>query len=159
MSSYPWPGSARRPSRANAEGQYQLGVCYNIEDVPDNKQAVMWWRKAAEQNHAQAQYRLGLMYSLGDGVPEDYRLAVVWTRQAAEQGHAKAQASLGWMYTLGQGVERDKSLAYVWHSVAVANGNTDAITSRDGFGQLLSSTELQEAQELAGRYFEQFQLK
>ena len=38
------------------------------EGVPkDDREAVGWWRKAAEQGHAVAQFSLGSMYDLGRG--------------------------------------------------------------------------------------------
>ena len=52
----------------------------------DDQQAVLWYRKAAEQGHADAQYRLGSMYDQGKGVDEDDQQAVLWYRRAAEQG-------------------------------------------------------------------------
>jgi hypothetical protein len=58
-------------------------------------------RQAAEQGHFGGQYRLGLMYDKGEGVPEDDAEAVKWYRKAAEQGDAKAQNSLGAMYVIG----------------------------------------------------------
>jgi TPR repeat protein len=51
---------------------------------------VKWFRKAAEQGHAPAQYNLGVCYYYGNGVPQNYREAVRWIRKAAEQGHADA---------------------------------------------------------------------
>jgi uncharacterized protein len=36
-----------------------------------------------------AQYNLGVMYAIGQGVPEDDAEAVKWYRKAAEQGHAE----------------------------------------------------------------------
>ncbi len=33
--------------------------------------ALILYQQAAQQNHANAQYHLGLMYHLGDGVPID----------------------------------------------------------------------------------------
>jgi TPR repeat protein len=47
-------------------------------------------RKAAEQGHAKAQYYLCLMYSLGHGVAQDYKLAYVWSSVAAANGLAEA---------------------------------------------------------------------
>ena len=44
----------------------------------DDKQAVKWFRLAAEQGVANAQYNLGVMYERGDGVPEDKVLAYMW---------------------------------------------------------------------------------
>ena len=37
----------------------------------DDGEAVLWWRKAAEQGFADAQFKLGLMYGVGEGVPKD----------------------------------------------------------------------------------------
>ena len=52
--------------------------------------AVYWYRKAAEQGDAEAQYNLGLAYWLGDGISEDKPQAVYWWSKAAEQGNADA---------------------------------------------------------------------
>jgi TPR repeat protein len=56
----------------------------------DAVQAVHWFRKAAEQGHAQSQYNLGVMYANGVGVKKDVVQAVHWFRKAAEQGHAQS---------------------------------------------------------------------
>jgi len=50
--------------------------------------------KAAEQDHASAQSRLGYMHDCGNGVERDYSTAEELYRKAAEQGHADAQLSL-----------------------------------------------------------------
>ena len=60
----------------------------------DYREAVGWYRKAAEQGNAWAQNRLGLMYEKGRGVGKDYREAVGWYRKAAEQGHERAKKNL-----------------------------------------------------------------
>ena len=45
----------------------------NGQGVPqDYAEAVTWYRKAAEQGDADAQYNLGVMYAKGQGVPQDY---------------------------------------------------------------------------------------
>jgi hypothetical protein len=41
--------------------------------------AVKWYRLAAEQGDAGAQYRLGIMYLNGRGVPQDDVVAVKWS--------------------------------------------------------------------------------
>ena len=56
----------------------------------DVVEAVTWFRKAAEQDHAEAQFTLGAVYAEGAGVAQDDVEAVTWYRQAAEQGHAEA---------------------------------------------------------------------
>ncbi|WP_223934153.1 tetratricopeptide repeat protein, partial [Aeromonas caviae] len=67
----------------------------------DEHKAVTWYRAAAEQGFAAAQFHLGVMYTKGQGVAKDYSQAVAWSRLAAEQGHVQAQYFLGWMYTNG----------------------------------------------------------
>ena len=64
----------------------------------DDVEAVKWYRKAAEQNYAPAQYNLGLCYDHGDGVAENQVEAVKWYRKAAEQNDAEAQYNLGICY-------------------------------------------------------------
>ena len=80
-------------------------------------------RKAAEQGHADAQFLLGLMYDVGEGVPENDAEAVRWYRKAAEQGDAPAQNNLGLMYGNGEGIPEDRVQAYVWFSIAAAQGD------------------------------------
>ena len=63
--------------------------------------------KLAEQGDAEAQYRLGRLYTKGLGVPQDYTQAADLYRKAAEQGNAAAQRNLGWLYTKGLGVPQD----------------------------------------------------
>ena len=48
-------------------------------------------RARAEAGDAEAQKNLGVMYAIGEGMPQDDAEAVAWFRKAAEQGHAEAQ--------------------------------------------------------------------
>ena len=50
-----------------------------------------WYRLSTDQGNATAQYNLGLMYAIGEGVLKDEAEAVKWYRMAAEQGLAMAQ--------------------------------------------------------------------
>jgi len=52
----------------------------------DYAEAVKWFRKAADQGEAGAQYFLALKYDQGQGVRKDAGVAVKWARKAAEQG-------------------------------------------------------------------------
>ena len=60
----------------------------------DYGEAVRWYRLAAEQGNAPAQFNLGVAYVNGDGVTRDNEEALRWYRLAAEQGHAPAQERL-----------------------------------------------------------------
>ena len=84
----------------------------------DPAEAVHWYREAAQQGLAPAQYQLGLRYANGDGVTRDFEEAVKWYQRAAAQGVAFAQFNLGVRYANGQGVERDPVKAYQWFSLA-----------------------------------------
>lgn len=46
---------------------------------------------AAQAGNAEAQFMMGRLYSLGDGVPEDWTQAWAWFDRAARQGHDEAR--------------------------------------------------------------------
>ncbi|WP_314252108.1 tetratricopeptide repeat protein, partial [Eikenella halliae] len=83
---------------------------------------VRWYRKAAEQGDAEAQFNLGAMYATGRGVRQNYAEAGKWFRQAAEQGYAEAQYNLGAMYFTGGGVHQDFHLSKEWFGKACDGG-------------------------------------
>ena len=57
--------------------------------------ALREWKPFAEQGNARARYNLGVMYEIGQGVPQDDKTAVKWHRLAAEQGDASHAAAPG----------------------------------------------------------------
>lgn len=57
-------------------------------------EAVKWYRKAAEQNYAAAQYNLGVCYSNGEGVTKDYVEAYKWRLLAVGQGDENAKQAM-----------------------------------------------------------------
>jgi len=83
-------------------------------------------KEAAEQGYVTAQYRLGVAYDNGYGVPEDDVEAVKWYRKAAEQGHADAQYNLGSAYATGEGVAKDDVMAVKWFRKAAEQRHTEA---------------------------------
>ncbi len=60
----------------------------------DESEAAKWYRRAAEQGHAGAQYELGVCYYDGEGVEENEEEALKWFRKAAAQGNADAKKKL-----------------------------------------------------------------
>ena len=80
----------------------------------------------AEQGDADAQFRLGVMYDIGQGVPQDEAKAAAWYKKAAEQGDADAQLNLGLMYDNGRGVPQDEVRAVAWYRKAAEQGNENA---------------------------------
>ena len=108
----------------DAEECFQRGKkFYNSKDYAE---AVKWYRKAAEQGHADAQYNLGICYRNGYGVTQDNDEAVKWYRKAAEQGLASAQCNLGYCYEKGKGVPQDEKEAVKWYRKAAEQGLAEA---------------------------------
>ena len=86
--------------------------------LQDYKQAVKWYRKAAEQNNASAQYNLALMYVKGVGVPKDYVMAHMYWNIAAVSGAKDAIKNRGLIkkeMTATQ-IEKAQDLARDWVS-------------------------------------------
>jgi TPR repeat protein len=87
--------------RGVADAQFSLGVRYANGNgdgngvAPDYALAEHWYLKAAAQNHALAQFNLGVMHAKGQGVPRDRAKSLGWIQKAADLGDAGAQYSLG----------------------------------------------------------------
>jgi len=91
----------------------------------DIKKAVEWYRKAAEQGDAGAQFRLGMAYLHGDGVEKDEKEALHWLRKAA-QNDPQLQYSLGEVYYNGDGITKDDKEAVKWYRKAAEQGDKGA---------------------------------
>ena len=107
--------------QGDAVAQFNLGVM-----ARSSEQAHAWYRKAAEQGLAPAQYQLALTYLNGYGVEQSDEKAVDWYRKAAEQGNATAQYNLGYMYRNGFGLEQSDENAAIWYRKAAEQGNVQA---------------------------------
>jgi uncharacterized protein len=115
--------------QGNDAAQMAIATLYNggMGLPQDDKQAAVWYQKAANQGNVLAQLAVGLLYHVGyGGVPKDDKQAVIWFRRAAEQGNAVAQAALGDEYHQGLGVSRDYTLAVAWFRKAAEQGDINA---------------------------------
>ena len=126
---------------------FQKGVA--AYDSGDFATALREWRPLAEKGDADAQFNLGVMYSKGQGVPQDYKTAVKWYTLAAEQGVASAQTNLGWMYDKGYGVKQDNVYAHMWGNIAASNGHEEGGKLRDAVAKEMTATQIEKAQNLA----------
>lgn len=93
-------------------------------------QAIQLFRPLASQSNSQAQFRLGMMYYHGQGVPEDEKLAVYWLKKAATQGQVDAMFELGNAYLLGNQAAKlvsdpDREAA-LWYFQAASAGHSEA---------------------------------
>jgi hypothetical protein len=107
-----------------------------------------WYRSAAEQGSARAEYSLGVLYQRGSGVPKNLQEAIKWYRMAAAQGDPKAQYNLGFMYANGEGVTRDLPRGHMWWSLA-AKSEAAAWASLDALSKIMTKKQIAEAQALA----------
>ncbi len=121
-------------------------------DRGDYATALKEFRPLAERGDARAQFRLGVMYTMGQGVPQDDKEAARWYRLAATQGYAAAQYNLGVMYFMGIGVPRDYAQAHLWANLAAAQGHEAARKYRDRLATRMTTAQLAEAQRLARKW-------
>ena len=59
--------------------------------LKDEAEAARWYRLAAEQGYASAQYYLGVSYLYGEGVRKNTVIAHMWFNIAGSNGHEKAR--------------------------------------------------------------------
>ena len=137
--------------RGDAEAQFNLGNMYYKGQgvLQDYKQAVKWYRLAADQGNAAAQFNLGVSYDNGQGVLQDYKQAVKWYRLAADQGNAAAQFNLGVSYYKGQGVPKNYINAHMWINISASNGNENAAKARDEIVKEMTAAQISKAQQMA----------
>ena len=93
----------------------------------DYATAMRLLRPLAEQGDPAAQYKVGILYETGHGVPQDYAEAMQWYRKAADQGDPNAQHNVGVLYTEGHGVPQDYGEALKWYRKAADQGLTEAM--------------------------------
>ena len=82
----------------------------------DYKEAVKWYRLAAEQGYVAAQTSLGMMYGNGQGVAQDYVMAHMYWNIAGASGHEDAIKNRGIVeknMTPSQ-IEKAQDLAREW---------------------------------------------
>jgi hypothetical protein len=145
--------------RGDARVQYQLGLAYlggrsNASPcpayidtdrsapvtasciAPDHAKAAFWFRKAAEQSYARAQFALAQLYVKGDGLQQNYTRAAYWYLQAARQGNTDAMVKLGDLYAKGQGVKQNAAQAASLYLQAARHGNADG---QENLGRMLET--------------------
>jgi TPR repeat protein len=108
---------------------------------------------AAEADDPEAQYRLGLRYSAGDGVPRSTASAEQWYRRAAERGHGLAAYRLAFLHLRGRTGARKKDYvqAYFWFHVAAQESVGDAARWLERVRKKMSDEELAAAESLTAR--------
>jgi hypothetical protein len=84
--------------------------------------ALRIWRPRADAGDAAAEFGVGLLYDLGEGVGQDAAAALSWYHRAAEAGYVLAEFNVAVMFDSGVGTSRDPEKAGLWYARAAAHG-------------------------------------
>ena len=163
----------RASALGDSRSQFMLGRIYEggLGVGKNPLMAMKWYRLAAQQGHAVAQYTLAMMHrkgldpatrprsgAMGVGgavaTPSQrlgiaYMEALKWFELAAEQGLADAQYKLGLMYATGNGIPTNFVTAHLWWSVAVDYGSEEARRKLMLLEPLMTEADLGKARSLA----------
>jgi TPR repeat protein len=92
----------------------------------DFERAAEWFRRAALQGRAEAEYALGRLHYEGFLVPRDAAEMRLMLEAAARQGHAGAQLTLGVIHEYGfDAIRADLTEALKWYELAARKGVAD----------------------------------
>jgi len=125
----------KKAGSGDAAAQFEMAQYYESEAdearsqrrvLRDQKRAVDWYTKAAEQGFAKAQFNLGRLYVLGKGVERDDAHGIEWQTKAAEQGLAEAQYAIGERYLSGANIQQDIEQALDLFNKAANQGLSEA---------------------------------
>lgn len=106
------------PEAQNSLGGMYVNGTYGAER--DDAEAANWFREAADQGMPEAQYNLGMLFEVGQGVPKNPSRAAELYVKAADQGLPQAQLRLAYLYERGEGVPLDLRQAEIWKAKAKA---------------------------------------
>ncbi len=112
--------------KGHPESQNYLGLCYEFgwHKIPVNwSEAAVWYKKAADQNYADAEYNLGSIYEEGKGVDLDEDVALSWYRRGAENGSGSGMVAYARFLGKGIACKKDEAEAIVWLKKAAAVGD------------------------------------
>ncbi|MBQ8141693.1 MAG: toll/interleukin-1 receptor domain-containing protein, partial [Bacilli bacterium] len=104
--------------KSNGICEYYIGECYEKGNgvQKDFTKAMEFYQKAAEQGHANAQFKLGYYF---ETEKKDYESANKWLLKAAEQEHPEAQFYVGYNYDHSFGLYGDNGPSAVkWYQKA-----------------------------------------
>ena len=107
----------RKAEQGDRRSQCMLGDRY--ARARDFAKAVHWWKKAAAQGDAKAQYNLGLCYDKGYGTEKNPDIAAQYYEKAAVAGHAMAQLNSGFYHAR----KKDFPNAAKWFMKSALQGN------------------------------------
>ena len=106
-------------------------------------------QREARTGNPRQQHNLAVLYTLGVGVPLDFKRAHHWFHKAALQGLPESQFNLAIAYQGGMGVRKDVVTAYKFYSLAAIRGLPVAGKARDHIAQFMTRIQIETAQRMA----------
>lgn len=103
--------------------QYLLAMNFFDLYSKNNKEALFWLEKAANNDEPEALFQLGVYYSEGN----DLAKSIKYYQRAAELNHADAALELSYIYDEGAIVEQDDDKALFFLKKSAELGNQEAI--------------------------------
>lgn len=110
----------------NPQGQFAMGELWRKGQGTGTSslaQAAIYYQRAADQGHTEAQYQIGLSLNL---LSPSQQEGIKYFQLAANKGHAGAQFMLGLMYSSGMGVPKNQAEAIKYFQLAANQGHVDA---------------------------------
>jgi S1-C subfamily serine protease len=80
-------------------------------------------KEKAARGDSEAEYKIAVMYDLGEGISSDPNQAYAWYLKAANHGHKIAEFRMGEYYSLGKYVPRDYKMAAKWYQKSLSHGH------------------------------------
>lgn len=113
------------------EVNYLMGNCYRYGITNNREFAAKYYKKAADQGLAEAQYELSHYYDQSrSNVSRNDLSAGQWMLSAALKGYANAQYSLAFFYHKGRNVYCDEYASIFWYYMAAKQGHQKALEKK-----------------------------
>ena len=113
----------REAARGDMESQFKLARRYERGEGVEQSdvQALMWYEKAAAQDHVDAALATGFYYRRGKGTQRDLKAAIKWYQRAAKAGNLVAASNLANLI-----ITSDRKEGLRWYAVAARGGVSSA---------------------------------
>ena len=94
---------------------------------------INYFKKAANEGNAEAQYHLARFYHTGRYVRKSNKKAFEWYMHAANNNHPQAAEQVARCYEKGRGTKKDERKAVYWYRVVLLHGSQLAKEKIDWF--------------------------
>ncbi len=119
----------------------------------DLRKAYKYYKAAAVQGYARAQYNLAILI-LSTGKTDEKKLeSIAWLKLASQQDLPRAQYHLGMFYWRGKyGLERDLILAHVWLDQSASQAFKKAVSNLEKLETEMTREQIEEARQYATQW-------